>query len=735
MTSSTLDMFMGLKGINPNFIDAWGKAAKVSDENIRTIIANMGYDCSDDQHLLEHYYEQEKLHWLSPLAPVFVSQKSECYTFDVRLPIDCAADDLVYKVTLEDNREITQTITATAFPLTAISEISGTEFHCYEIELTLDLPIGYHSLSLYDPCIEESIAIMPFIITPSRCYTPESIAQGEKVWGASVQLYCIKSETNWGVGDFSDLKTLLAKSKENGGDFIGLNPIHALSPAQPKNASPYSPTSRKWLNILYVDICAVDEFTRDNDLQSEIKSDQFNKQLSALREADWVDYEAVTALKLNALRSLFAILNNGSATSKKRLSIFDKYVQEKGESLMQQASYDALQFYFLSLDANATGWPDWPESFQSYQSEATQCWIKENLDEVLFWCYTQWVAELQLEEADELAKSLGMTLGIYRDLAVGVRLSSSEIWANRTLYCEHISIGAPPDVLGPLGQSWGLPPIAPSQLQAAAYQPFIELLQSNMSYCGALRIDHVMALLRLWWVPENATADKGAYVYYPVEDMLNLLALESVRNQCLVIGEDLGTIPEGIDVLLKDAGVYSYKVFFFEQAADGGYIAPEHYTEQAMATLSTHDMATIKGFWNCNDLYLGRELGLYPDPKAFDKLLVARLFCKQKILDSMHGLGSLAPDFPRDALYTEMDQTLNFALQKHLAKGKSALLSLQLEDFIEMDQPVNVPGTFDEYRNWQRKLTQNIEQLFNNQQIQTLLADLTLARRQQKKES
>ena len=232
-----------------------------------------------------------------------------------------------------------------------------------------------------------------------------------------------------------------------------------------------------------------------------------------------------------------------------------------------------------------------------------------------------------------------------------------------------------------------------------------------MKNCGALRLDHVLGLLRLWWVPDNASADKGAYIYYQVEDILNILALESVRNKCLVIGEDLGTLPDGIDVLLKDAGIYSYKVFFFECAADGGYIAPDLYEEQAMATLVTHDMPTIKGFWNCEDLYLGRELGLYPDPQVFETLLTDRSVCKQKILNSLHGLGSLPDGFSRDANQTGMNQTLNFALQKHLAKGSSALLSLQLEDFLEMDKPVNVPGTSEEYPNWQRKLSQNIGQL------------------------
>lgn len=728
MTSSTLDKFMGLKSIDPNFVDAWGNPAKVSDENIRNIISKMGFDSSDDALLLAHCDEEEKKHWLSPLSPVSICQQKTVYSIEVRLPIDSAADEITFKFTLEDNSEITKSVKATDFSLTGSKEISGTEYQSYEIQVEAQFPIGYHSLSVFEQGIDEALATMSFIVTPKRCFTPDSIAQGEKIWGPSVQLYCLKSETNWGIGDFSDLKTLLVKTKENGGDFIGLNPIHALSPSQPSNVSPYSPSSRKWLNILYTDIAQVEECANNKSLTEKINSDQFQQKLAELRSTDWVEYEEITALKLTALRELFAILNNKTAKSKKRLKAFEQYVQEKGDSLLQQASYDALQFHFLEQDCNSWGWPVWPEAFQAYQSEATTKWIKDNEQEVLFWCYTQWVAELQLEEADKLAKSLGMSLGIYRDLAVGVGVSSSEIWANHSLYCEHISVGAPPDILGPLGQSWGLPPIAPDKLQETAYQPFIDLLQSNMSHCGALRIDHVMALLRLWWVPENASAEKGAYIYYQVQDMLNLLALESVRNECLVIGEDLGTVPDGIDVLLKDAGVYSYKVFFFEQAEDGGFISPDHYTDQAMATLSTHDMPTIKGFWHCEDLHLGRKLGLYPDQDVYESLLADRLVSKQRILDSLHGHSSLPADYQRDAKYAGMDQTLNFALQTHLAKGKSALLSLQLEDFLEMDQPVNVPGTCDEYRNWQRKLSHNLEDIFSNGSIKSLLANLSNAR-------
>jgi len=719
---------MQLKGIDPNFIDAWGKPSTVSENNIKNLIQHMGIDATDDNALAACYQAQEEQHWLSLLAPVYVLQQSSQLQLEIRLPIDFVTDQLIYRVTTEEGLQIDQKLTATDFPLIGNKDILDIEFQLYEVILTLPLDIGYHHLTLLEEGNDEPLASSSLIITPEACFTPQKIKDGEKLWGTSVQLYCLRSEHNWGIGDFSDLKQLLVKTAENGGDFIGLNPIHALNPSQPENASPYSPSSRKWLNILYTDITAVAEFEQDAALKTQFSTEQFQQQLADLRAVDWVDYTNVTALKLPALRSLFNTLNNGKKENAKRLSCFLEYVQSKGQSLQQQAAYDALQFKFLAENPDSWGWPAWPEDFQSFSSESTQQWCQENQQEVMFWCYCQWLAETQLEEADQLAKSLGMTLGLYRDLAVGVGKGSSEIWANHDLYYENISIGAPPDVLGPLGQSWGLPPLSPDKLYQSGYQAFIELLQSNMSHCGALRIDHVMALLRLWWVPEGSTAAAGAYIYYNVYDMLNILALESVRNKCLVIGEDLGTVPDGMDVLLKDAGVYSYKVFFFEQAPDGGYISPNHYIQQAMATLSTHDMPTIKGYWHCDDLKLGKTLGLYPDQEVLDRLMQERVQSKQQILDSLHGHNSIPEGQYLDANMTGMDQTLNFSLQKHLASGNASLLSLQLEDFLEMDQPVNVPGTSNEYKNWQRKLTHNLDTIFDNKNIQCLLKELTIAR-------
>ncbi len=344
--------------------------------------------------------------------------------------------------------------------------------------------------------------------------------------------------------------------------------------------------------------------------------------------------------------------------------------------------------------------------------------------------YLQWVADGQIHEAQALAKEKGMSIGLYRDLAVGVADSGSETWADDGVLVQDASIGAPPDILGPLGQNWGLPPLNPQTLKQTAYDAYIKLLRANMKHCGSLRIDHVLGLLRLWWIPKGEGASDGAYIYYPVEDMLAILALESHRHQCSVIGEDLGTVPDEIVEILADAGVHSYKVFFFEVAEDGGYYSPTHYKEQSMSALCTHDMPTLRGFWHCNDLKMGKELGLYPNEEQLQKLFDSRLECKQEILNSVAWHGYLPEGVGRDATLVPMDTHLSEALQLHLAAGSSTLLSVQLEDWLEMDNPVNIPGTVDEYPNWRRKLSVNLDDIFAREEVNRIAGRITEVRQE-----
>lgn len=431
------------------------------------------------------------------------------------------------------------------------------------------------------------------------------------------------------------------------------------------------------------------------------------------------------------MRWLRQVFENADLSDRsERGRAFAEYIAAGGDSLLQMATFDALQNTLYAGGLEAWGPPVWPDAYRDYHSAAVKTWIASHQFDIRFYLFLQWVADQQLTEAEQLAKALGMKIGLYRDLAVGVSEGSCEIWANKDFYCPEASIGAPPDPLGPQGQNWGLPPVDPVRLYQAAYQPFIELLRANMRGCGALRIDHVMGLRRLWWVPPGAPSSMGAYVYYPVDDLLAILALESHRQRCMVIGEDLGTVPPEMRTLLHDNGIYSYKVFFFERALDGGFFSPSHYPAQAMSALTTHDMPTLRGFWHCDDLSLGRDLGLYPDEEKLQDLYRERHSAKQAILDSLRWHGILPENIGHDVSWVGMSSALSHALQEHMCRGNSALFSTQLEDWLEMDLPVNVPGTCSEYPNWRRKLSKDLESFLNDPALAVLARRLTNARKQ-----
>lgn len=728
MTQQLLQQLVEMRGIETQYVDAWGKPATIAESSKAKLLNTLGYDTSSDEKIQSQITQDIKSVWLSPLNPVQVVRNIQEINVAVRLPIELVNDDHVLTITCENGDVLTHQFTPVDQEMTTMAHIDDVEFHEYVVTLPLDLPLGYHDVAL--SADNDEFARSRLIVAPEACYTPNEIKEGKKIWGLSVQLYCVRSEKNWGIGDFSDLALLIEKAAGVGADFIGLNPIHALYPANPNACSPYGPSSRRWLNYLYIDVTAIDGF-EDASVQAVVNTDEFKATLEHARNVEHVDYEAVAHVKLAALKAVFEVYDTKYLRkSTKQNKAFKAFVEAGGESLDMLAVYDALQSHLKAEGKDSWGWPVFPQEYKDYYNPAVAKFKSANKQDVKFYLFLQWIAAQQLELASSKATDAGMTIGLYRDLAVGVSEGSAEIWGNKDLYCTGASVGAPPDILGPLGQNWGLPPMDPRKLYEQGYQPIIDLFASNMASSGSLRIDHVMALLRLWWVVKGDNAKDGGYVYYPVDDLLGILALESHRNQSLVIGEDLGTVPEEIRSKLADNGVYSYRVFFFEQAEDGGFFSPSHYPVQSMSTLTTHDMPTLIGYWHCLDLELGKEIGLYPTEEILQTLYADRHENKQAILDTLHGHGSIGDNVGHDVNYTGMNRELNNGMQVHMAGGSSALLSLQLEDWLEMDKPVNIPGTFDEYPNWRRKLTENIESMFDRHDINELASKLTHARKQ-----
>lgn len=594
-----------------------------------------------------------------------------------------------------------------------------------KLRLPADLPVGYHHLTL---CWGKKECGCRIIIAPRRCYEPPQLLAEEKLWGATVQLYTLRSEHNWGVGDFGDLKRMVEEVGKRGGAFVGLNPIHALYPANPLSASPYSPSSRRWLNVTYIDVNQVEEFVQSEEAQRWWQLPTTRDALHQARSVEYVDYPQVMTLKMDALQLAWkAFCDVPEASQRKR--DFRRFVHLGGDSLRQQGVFDALHVHLRDLDLGLWGWPVWPEPYRDIHSPDVAEFCERYADEVEFYLWLQWLAREQFSDCYQASVALGMPLGLYRDLAVGVAEGGAETWSDTSLYCLKATIGAPPDILGPQGQNWGLPPIDPHVMKERAYQPFIDLLRANMAECGALRIDHVMGLMRLWWIPAHQHAGKGAYVRYPLEDLLGVLALESQRHQCMVIGEDLGTVPKEIIASLHESGVYSYKVLYFEQEKTGVYRAPQDYVVQAMATVTTHDLPTLRGYWEGGDLTLGETLGIYPDPTVLEALRSEREVSKQALLDALHRHGCVAKSVGHLAHNMAMTPALNRGLQRYLADSASALLGLQPEDWLDMATPVNVPGTNTEYPNWRRKLTHSLDEMFSDDRVNRLIKDLDRRRK------
>ncbi|HIF9491799.1 TPA: 4-alpha-glucanotransferase [Photobacterium damselae] len=721
LENSVLKHVAHMAGITDKYISAWGDEATVEDETLSRLLAALGYDVRNDEALLESARKKNRT---EVLAPVKVIRAGEPMQVELHLGASARVSDFSWRLETEQGEVFEGWLQS---QLVADERDEGQPL---VFALPNDLAWGYHKLTVSRKR-RKSPYEMTLIVTPTACYKQTALLNNKKLWGTSVQLYSVRTQHNWGIGDFGDLKQLVADIAKNGGDFVGLNPIHSLFPANPEGASPYSPSSRRWLNVIYIDVSSVCEFAQSDAAQQLVGSHEFQQRLAEARQSNWVNYSEVACLKMAALRLLFdTFVTRHLEKNTERAKQFLNFVEQGGESLLHQAAFDALHALLKSQDDTMWGWPVFPESYRHFDNQAVQAFIQENQHEVQLYMYLQWLADCQLAEVQELAEEKGMVMGLYRDLAVGVCDSGAETWAQHGELCLDVSVGAPPDILGPLGQNWGLPPLNPEVLVERAYQPYIDLLRANMRHCGALRIDHVLGLLRLWWIPKGESAKAGAYMYYPVEDLLAILALESHRHQCTVIGEDLGTVPDEIVDKLATAGVHSYKVFFFETAEDGGYFSPRHYPDQSMAALCTHDMPTLRGFWHCDDLKMGSELGLYPDQDALNGLFDSRAESKQRILDSLDWHGYLSQNIGRNAAYVPMDSKLSEGMQLHLAAGASALLSLQLEDWLEMDKPVNIPGTVDEYPNWRRKLSTTLDDLFTRQDIIDLTHRLTEARQQ-----
>ena len=563
------------------------------------------------------------------------------------------------------------------------------------------LACGYYTLSAETG---GKSCFVRLIVAPESVYQPKLLANGGRMNGLTMHLYSLRSERNWGVGDFTDLLNLMKYAAEKKLDFVGINPLHALFTSKPAFASPYSPSSREWLNPIYLDVEKVGAFTYNEQLKNWLAQPKIRQRIAALRITETVTYTAVWACKRDALHMAFnAFEQDTCEAAENERAAFEAFVLEKGKALQGFGLFEALDQYYSR--PGQVGWQSWPSEFHQPDGEAVEKFARSHEREIRFYMWLQWLCAEQLQEVNQAAAEYGVKLGIYGDLAVGVARGSADTWLNRQDYCMDLSVGAPPDPLGPTGQNWDLPPLNPLMLKHTGYEKFAHLLRENMRLYGVLRIDHVMALCRLWWVLNGKTADFGAYVHYDAEVMFAILALESRRNRCVIIGEDLGTVPDEARHLLNRYQVFSYKVMYFSKGWNG-FQLPEEYPEQAITVISTHDVAPLAGYWTGKDLDTMFKLGTLPDAAAFQTALDEREHDKADLLDKLKYTGCLGADVQMPA---KADETLLAALHKYGALSRSKLYAVQLENLLGVIDNLNVPGVTEGYPNWAQKMPVSLE--------------------------
>jgi 4-alpha-glucanotransferase len=539
-----------------------------------------------------------------------------------------------------------------------------------------NLAIGSYTLSLNTNSGTQRS--FPVLVAPPMAYQPAFGSGRRHAWLLAVQLYAIRSDHNWGHGDFTDLRFLVEVAAKVGAAGVGLNPLHALPSGQ---ASPYSPSSRLFLNPLYIDLDAVPEFPG-------LEACGLHDEVAALRRAVLIDYDKITAVKSKALGTAYRVFRQHSES--RRRDDFESFRAERGPTLTRFAAFEVLKQRF------GAAWWEWPLIWRQ-PSEAALSRLRQTADEEMTYEeYIQWLADRQLSACQTAARELNLSVGLYLDLAVGVEAAGADAWSAQDALTRGLSIGAPPDMFNPRGQNWGLVSFHPQALVDSNFLFFRQTLVATMRHAGAVRIDHALGLNRLYLIPHGQAAERGAYVRFPFEAMLAVVSQESVRSRCLVIGEDLGTVPPGVSETLQAWGVWSYLVAMFERGADGGFREPQQYAENAIVTFGTHDLPTLAGWIKGHDLTLRNAIGLAAGENARD-----RSTAYQNLLRALdrHDVGA-----SEDGAF--------IAVMRYLARSRSRLMSVALEDVIGLEDQTNIPGTVSEHPNWRRRLQVNLEEFY-----------------------
>ncbi len=722
MNAELIQRLARLRGIGDAYHDYRGKLCHFGIKTKTDILRAMGCSVDDPAALAAELSATEVARWRQLLPPIAASHGSRA-AVDLNIPAQEFGANLLWTVKFEDGGSRDGLASTADCPEIWHGEVEGSRITRRRLELPLDLQPGYHELEVK---VGAAAARCALVISPRECFEPLAIVQGRRLWGISVQLYTVRSRGNWGMGDFDDLEQLIRWLAPRGAGFIGLNPLHALAPADPLRSSPYSASSRHFLNVMYIAVPSIPEFAECAAARSRVGQPEFQMRLAQLRADTLVDYRGVADLKFEILTLLFRHFCDTHLRERTERALeFRAFVDGGGALLQSHACFDALDQHFRETLATPSGWMSWPEAYRDVNGAAVRHFAATHPLKVEFHLYLQWLAHQQLTAAQVLARELGMPIGLYGDYAVGSNPSGSETWVDRSSYRMGAEIGAPPDPLALKGQGWGIPPQDPFILETERLLGFVHLIRNNMRYYGALRLDHVMSLFRLWWVAAGDPPTEGAYVHYPLEQLLTVLTLESARAGCLVVGEDLGVVPDEMRRAMPEFGLYHYKVLLFEKAGER-FRRPDELVRRALGTVTTHDMPTLRSYWESRDIELRHRLNLFPSSEIEILVHRERDHDRQALLEALRGqdLNPGAPASPSDPFTPELAR----ALHVYLARSNAALVAVQIEDLLGMVDPVNVPGTDREYPNWRRKLTADIEEMAARRDFDEAFAEISRAR-------
>jgi 4-alpha-glucanotransferase len=610
-------------GIVEGYHDIWGNYHSTSPATLRALLGAMGVDVTSLPAAEDELRRRERERDGSLCEPLVIVTGDGAQTIEVKLPPGVTAEEV--RVRADGG----------SAPLEI--EVSGGSEGAASLRLVRALPTGVHRLQVWLERKEgDLVAETRLAVCPARGYAPPAVADGGRIWGVNFPLYGLRSERNWGIGDFEDLRLAVTWAAELGADLVGLLPLHALFNAEPYGTSPYYPSSRLFLNPIYLAVDRVPEASEQENARF-LASPEFRERIERARRGELVEYGAVWALKREALARCHEAFRRLAVSdpASPRVEAFCRWREGQGQALEDFAVFSAVREHLGRERGYGSPWQEWPEELRSPRSEGVSRFRSERAEAVEFQAYLQWLAREQLGWAGQAACNGRMAVGLYLDMALGVDPTGADAWIYQDVLARGASAGCPPDPFSLLGQRWGVPPPIPERHRRSGYAYFLETLEGTAAQTGALRIDHVLALWRLFWVPGELPPSEGAYVAERSEELLGLSRLVSAQNRCLVVGEDLGTIPPEVRTGLMDSGFYSYRVLIFEKGEDGRFRSPEAYPRQALVSVATHDLPSLDGFWTERDIEVKRALARYPHDDAARNEVEGRRWDKRQLLEML----------------------------------------------------------------------------------------------------